>query len=179
MGKAGEKAEKTRPGVVIDTSVLISALLSSKGHAFEVIKLLFDEKIKTYYSTATRGEYYNVIAYPKILKKIPRSIAKERVDVVILYSERVPIKRSFKRSKTLIEKVGDAKDIPFLDVVYNSKAEFLITYDRKHLLRIRDKNKRFKLGRHEFYILTPKEFLELYKKGKDLTGESKNEEAEV
>ncbi len=77
MGKAGEKAEKTRPGVVIDTSVLIPALLSSKGHAFEVINLLFEEKIMNYYFNATRGEYYNVIAYPKIRKKIPQSIAKE------------------------------------------------------------------------------------------------------
>jgi len=166
MGKAGEKAEKARPGVVIDTSVLIPALLSSKGHAFEVINLLFEEKIKNYYSIATREEYYNVIAYPKIRKKIPLSVAKERVDVIVLYSERIPIKRSFKKSKTLLEKVRDPKDIPFLDVVYNSKAEFLITYDRKHLLRIRGKNKRFRLGRHEFYILTPKEFIELYKKGK-------------
>ena len=166
MGKAGKEAEKTRPGVVIDTSVLIPALLSSKGYAFEVLDLLFEGKIKNYYSNTTREEYYNVIAYPKIMKKIPQSIAKERVDVVILYSERVPIKRSFKKSKALLEKVHDPKDIPFLDVVYNSKAGFLITYDRKHLLRIRDRNKRFKLGRHEFYILTPKEFIELYKKGK-------------
>ncbi len=113
MGKIGEKAEKTRPGVVIDTSVLIPALLSSKGYAFKVINLLFEGEIKNYYSNATREEYYNVIAYPKIRKKIPQSIAKERVDVVILYSERVPIKRSFKKSKSLLEKVGDPKDIPF------------------------------------------------------------------
>ncbi len=115
------------------------------GHAFEVINLLFEEKIINYYSNATGEEYYNVIAYPKIMKGIPQSLARERVDVVILYSERVSIKRSFKKSKTLLEKVRDPKDIPFLDVVCNSKAEFLITYDRKHLLRIRDKNKRFKI----------------------------------
>ena len=65
MGKAGEKAEKARPGIVIDTSVLIPALLFSKGHAFEVINLLFEEKIMNYYSNATEEEYYNVIAYPK------------------------------------------------------------------------------------------------------------------
>jgi len=51
-----------------------------------------------------------------------------------------------------------------LDVVYNAKADVLITYDRRHLLRIRDKEKKFKLEGHEFYILTPKEFIEFYKK---------------
>ncbi|MFA4647427.1 hypothetical protein P8X24_09295 [Pyrococcus kukulkanii] len=47
--------------------------------------------------------------------------------------------------------------------MYNAKAEFLITYDRKHLLKIRGKNKRFKLNDHEFYILTPREFIAMYR----------------
>jgi len=63
--------------------------------------------------------------------------------------------------------VKDEKDIPFLDVAYNAKAEFLITYDRKHLLKIRNKARKFKLNSHELYILTPKEFIkEFYEANK-------------
>ncbi|MFA4639985.1 hypothetical protein [Pyrococcus kukulkanii] len=47
--------------------------------------------------------------------------------------------------------------------MYNAKAEFLITYERKHLLKIRGKNKGFKLNDHEFYILTPQEFIAMYR----------------
>ncbi|ASJ08861.1 DNA-binding protein [Thermococcus siculi] len=166
MGETRKKTKEARFRVVIDTSVLIPALLSPKGHAFEVLELLFEGKIINYYSTLTKAEYYEVINYPKILKKIPLDVARERVDVVVFYSKRVQIKRSFKKSKTLLEKVHDPKDIPFLDVAYNAKADVLITYDRKHLLKIRDRVKKFKLGRHEFYILTPKEFIEFYKKKK-------------
>jgi len=139
-------------------------LLSSKGHAFEVLELLFEGKIINYYSTSTKAEYYEVISYPKLIKKIPFEVSKKRVDVVLFHSKRVQIKRSFKESKTLFEKVRDPEDISFLDVVYNAKADVLITYDRRHLLRIRDKEKKFKLEGHEFYILTPKEFIEFYKK---------------
>lgn len=166
MGGHREETKETRLRVVIDTSVLIPALLSSKGHAFEVLELLFEGKTINYYSTSTKAEYYEVISYPKLIKRIPLEVSKKRVDVVLFYSKRVQIKRSFKKSKTILEKVSDSKDISFLDVVYNAKADVLITYDRKHLLGIRDKEKKFKLGRHEFYILTPKEFIEFYKKKK-------------
>ncbi len=166
MGNVREKAEETRPGVVIDTSVLFSGAISTKGYAFEVLELLALGRINNYVSRETLQEYQAKLLSKKALRYLSLQEAEGYVDSMKMLSKRVPIKRSFKKSKTLLEKVRDPKDIPFLDVVYNSKAEFLITYDRRHLLGIRDRNKRFKLGRHEFYILTPKEFIELYKKGK-------------
>ncbi|WP_456395072.1 putative toxin-antitoxin system toxin component, PIN family [Thermococcus sp.] len=160
MAANREKAKETRPRIVIDTSVLTAALLSPKGYAFDVITLLAEGKVRHYYSPLTKSEYYRVVAYPKVTKRVSPTISKIRINAVLAMSIRVSIKRSFQNSKVLLEKVRDPEDIPFLDVVYNSKAEFLITYDRKHLLKIRDKNKKFKLNGHEFYILTPEEFIE-------------------
>ena len=100
-----------------------------------------------------------MVAYPKIIKKIPVEVAILRISAVVSSSKLISIKKSFQKSKRIKELVKDEKDIPFLDVVYNAKAEFLITYDRKHLLKIRDKERKFKLNSHEFYILTPKEFI--------------------
>ncbi len=166
MGANRKKAKETRPRIVIDTSVLIAALLSPKGYAFDVISLLAERKVQHYYSSSTKSEYYRVTTYPKVVKRIPPAVSRIRIDAVLAMSTRVTIKRSFQNSKALLEKVRDPKDVPFLDVAYNSKAEFLITYDRKHLLKIRDRNKKFKLNGHEFYILTPEEFIRLYKKRK-------------
>lgn len=78
-----KKTEEARLGVVIDTSVLIPALLSSKGYAFEVLELLFERKIVNYYSASTKAEYYEVLGYPKLLKRIPLEVSKKRMDVVV------------------------------------------------------------------------------------------------
>jgi len=160
MERNRKKAQKARFRVVIDTSVLIAALMSSQGYAFEVIEKVLNGQITNYYSRKTLQEYKTVVAYPKIIKKIPVEVAILRVSAVASSSKLISIKKSFQKSKRIKELVKDKKDIPFLDVVYNAKAEFLITYDRKHLLKIRDKTRRFKLNSHEFYILTPKEFIE-------------------
>lgn len=161
-----KKTQKTRFGVVIDTSVLIAALMSSQGYAFEVIEKVLTGQITNYYSRKTLQEYKTVMAYPKIIKKIPVEVAILRVNAVVSSSKLVSIKKSFQKSKRIKELVKDENDIPFLNAVYSAKAEFLITYDRKHLLKIRDKTRRFKLNSHEFYILTPKEFIEFYEANK-------------
>lgn len=78
MGENRKKTKEARLRVVIDTSVLIPALLSSKGHAFEVLELLFEGKIINYYSTSTKAEYYEVISYPKLIKKIPFEVSMKQ-----------------------------------------------------------------------------------------------------
>ncbi|WP_054840467.1 putative toxin-antitoxin system toxin component, PIN family [Thermococcus sp. JCM 11816] len=165
MGENRKKTKETRLRVVIDTSVLFSGAISTRGYAFEVLELLATGgKITNYISSKTLKEYEEKLYSKKALRYISLEEAKGYIQSMKALSKRVQIKRSFQKSKTILEKVRDPKDIPFLDVVYNAKADVLITYDRKHLLRIRNKEKKFKLGRHEFYILTPKEFIEFYKK---------------
>ncbi len=111
MGGHREETKETRLRVVIDTSVLIPALLSSKGHAFEVLELLFEGKTINYYSTSTKAEYYEVISYPKLIKRIPLEVSKKRVDVVLFYSKRVQINAFFQKSKPFLKKSVILKDI--------------------------------------------------------------------
>ena len=103
----------------------------------------------------------------KVLKHLSMDEAMKYFEIMLTFSKRISIKKSFQKNKHIKELVKDEKDIPFLDVAYNAKAEFLITYDRRHLLKIRDKTRRFKLNSREFYILTPKEFIkEFYESNK-------------
>ncbi|GAB6102360.1 putative toxin-antitoxin system toxin component, PIN family [Thermococcus atlanticus] len=159
MGADRKETKTVRLRVVIDTSVLFSGAISTRGYAFEVLELLAKQEIVNYVSSLTLDEYYHKLTSKKALKYVSIKESIGYLTLVKSLSKRVTIRRSFQNSKVLLEKVRDPEDIPFLDVVYNSKAEFLITYDRKHLLKIRDKNKKFKLNGHEFYILTPEEFI--------------------
>ncbi len=159
MERNRKKAQKARFRVVIDTSVLIAGAISTKGYAFDLLKLLVKGDIINYASSRTFLEYKAKIQSKKVLKHLSVDEAMKYLEIMLSFSKKISIKKSFQRSKRIKELVKDEKDIPFLDVVYNAKAEFLITYDKKHLLKIRDKSRRFKLNSHEFYILTPKEFI--------------------
>ncbi|WP_099210367.1 putative toxin-antitoxin system toxin component, PIN family [Thermococcus henrietii] len=169
MGANREKTKTVRPRVVIDTSVLFSAVISTKGYAFEVLELLARGGIINCVSSQTLDEYYRKLTSRKALKYISLEEAIGYLTLVESLSEMVVIKHSFQNSEDVLEKVRDPEDIPFLDVVYNAEAEFLITYDRRHLVKIRDEDtKKFKLRGHEFYILTPDEFIHTYRRRKYL-----------
>ncbi|USH00009.1 putative toxin-antitoxin system toxin component, PIN family [Thermococcus argininiproducens] len=160
MERNRKKAQKTRFRVVIDTSVLIAGAISTRGYAFDLLKLLVEGNVVNYASLKTLREYKAKIQSKKVLKHLSMDEAMRYLEIMLTFSKRIPVKKSFQRSKRIKELVKDENDIPFLDVVYNAKAGFLITYDRKHLLKIRDKTRKFRLNSHEFYILTPKEFIE-------------------
>ena len=167
MERNRKEAQKARFRVVIDTSVLIAGAISTKGHAFDLLKLLVKGNVVNYASSRTLLEYKTKMQSKKVLKHLSMDEAIKYLVIMLTFSKRIPIKKSFQKSKRIKELVKDEMDIPFLDVVYNAKAEFLITYDRKHLLKIRDKTRRFKLDSHEFYILTPREFIkEFYEANK-------------
>ncbi len=53
----------------------------------------------------------------------------------------------------------DDADNKFLEVVYASKAGYLLTLD-KDLLDLRDSNRKLQIKEHEFKILKPEEFFD-------------------
>jgi len=167
MERNREKTQKARFRVVVDTSVLIAGAISTKGYAFDLLKLLVKGNVVNYASSRTLHEYKAKMQSKKVLKHLSMDEAMKYFEIMLTFSKRISIKKSFQKNKHIKELVKDEKDIPFLDVAYNAKAEFLITYDRRHLLKIRDKTRRFKLNSREFYILTPKEFIkEFYESNK-------------
>ncbi|MDR1134952.1 MAG: putative toxin-antitoxin system toxin component, PIN family [Clostridiales Family XIII bacterium] len=51
-------------GAVIDTNILVSAMLSIKSKPSQVVRLVLDEQLRLYYSEAILAEYQVVLARP-------------------------------------------------------------------------------------------------------------------
>jgi|Deesub1362A_J573_1020465.scaffolds.fasta_scaffold01892_14 hypothetical protein len=137
--------------VVADTSVLVSAILSKKGDSFRFIKLLLEGKVKNYINDEILDEFLRVLL-TKFSKLLPVEFQQEFYYLVKSRSTLVQSKEEFKLCR-------DRADNKFLEVVYASKAEYLLTLD-KDLLDLRDSNRKFQIKEHEFKILKPEEFFD-------------------
>ena len=134
--------------IVLDTSVFICGLLS-KGTSNEILKLILDKKVLLLLTEEILREYVKVIFYQKF--KFDRSYA-------LAFLRELSKKSMSGDTKEHFNLCRDKEDDKFLDIVYASKADFLITLD-KDLLELRDENKEFQIKEHKFQILRPEEFL--------------------
>ncbi len=135
--------------VVADTSVLVSAILSKKGDSFKFIKFLFEGKLKNYTSSEILDEFLRVLLV-KFSKSFSMEFIQEFYHLLEVYSTIVHTDEKFMFCR-------DEADNKFLDVVYASGAEYLLTLDRD-LLDLRDSNREFKIKEHTFKILKSEEF---------------------
>ncbi len=141
--------------VVLDTNVVITAAINSFGSSGKVLDMVVNGAVRSYTSEAILEELRFKLTSEKVLKYL-----ESRVYALWIY-------RIFRASSVLVEPAEhfdvspDPDDNKFFDVVYSAKADFLISLDKKHVLKLRDKERRFSLKGHEFLILTPAEFLEV------------------
>jgi len=140
---------KRKIKVVIDSNVFVNALLGGKSK--EIFKQIDGGDIELILSNDIFEEYSVLIEYPRI---------KERVDSLLFYSLLYEVykKARFLKPNEQFNICRDGGDNKFLDVVYASKADCLITMDRD-LLDLRNKNKEFQIKEYKFKILRPEEFL--------------------
>lgn len=128
---------------VIDTNVLVSALLSkhSDSATVLVIEKIFDWKIVVLYSREVPAEYREVLKRPKF--KFDLRI----VDVLIAAVERNGISIEPGETGAILP---DMKDLPFYEVVMEKRDDgaYLVTGNIKHFSE-------------EAFIVTPKEFLDI------------------
>lgn len=112
--------------VVIDTNIIVSALLSSKDDSatVQVMEKVFRQEVTLIYSKEIFAEYTNVLNRPKF------HFSKELVDYML---------SAIKQFGILREPVGDAmivlpdmKDVPFYGLVLESEDACLITGNIKH-----------------------------------------------
>ena len=108
--------------VVIDTNVLVSAILRDRSPEQVVLFVLDNDKIEWVASQEIIAEYLEVLCRPKF--RLP-------TDILNLWSERL------KRAIIVVEAPGvivdfprDPKDARFLACALASQADFLITGDR-------------------------------------------------
>ena len=87
--------------VVLDTNVVISALINPQGSPGKILDAGIDEKISLLYSEHLAGELKRSIAYPHVSARIAESLTKEELqqflfslrDVAILIQHDPPYKQ--------------------------------------------------------------------------------------
>ena len=116
--------------VFLDSSVLMSAILSHRGSARDI--LLYAEQLGL-----------QLLISPLVIKEVTRNIHKKRPDKLHLWKSLLTT-FNFSLVEPSLEEVRDAahivvaKDAPILAAAIHSKCAYLATYDDKHLLQNRD-----------------------------------------
>lgn len=132
------------PGIVIDTSVFISAVLF-RGPTSRLVSLWQKGTISVLMSSAILKEYATALAYPKF--KLTRTEIRG-----IIEQELLPYVSPVKVKSTLHVITQDPSDDKFLELAQEGKADYILSGD-KHLLDL----KTF----HGIKIITPNELFAL------------------
>jgi putative PIN family toxin of toxin-antitoxin system len=134
---------------IVDTNVLIRAALASlRSAAAQVLDAYYDGRYLLVFSPATVNELLEVLILPHIRARHGWSDDEILQFITTLLAGAVicPGRRILPASLT-----RDITDMKFLSLAEESSADFLVTNDRRHLLRLRQH------GRTR--ILTPAKFL--------------------
>ncbi|MCC7015597.1 MAG: putative toxin-antitoxin system toxin component, PIN family [Rhodospirillales bacterium] len=113
----------TQPRVVLDTNVLLSALLFHAGSLAWLRQAWRTQAIRPLASRDTTAELIRVLTYPKF-----RLTADEREDLLGDYLPWCETVRVPKRIK--VPRCRDPFDRPFLELALTAKADALLTGDK-------------------------------------------------
>lgn len=133
--------------VFIDSSVLIAAAISSTGSARDLIMKSLRNKFKVAISDLVIEETQR-----NLTNKAPKALPALQLFLEVLNPEVVsPIKALVLK----VSKVIEVKDAPIVAGAISSKADYLVSFDRKHILQYRENIKaNFKLK-----VVTPDELI--------------------
>lgn len=136
--------------VVLDANVLISAILTSKGHPAKILNKWKAGAFDVVISLSILEEIERVIFYPKIKRRLTWSDLE--INDFLLGLAQFGIMVSKEPKVDVIRE--DPTDNKYLACAQKGGADFIVTGDQ-HLLRLRD---------HEgIDIVTPKGFLNILK----------------
>lgn len=131
--------------VVLDTNILVSALLSPFGPPARVLDMVLSGDIRAAYDDRLMAEYREVLARPKF------SFAPDDVATVLAYletdGERVT-------ARPLPVELPDADDLPFLEVAAEAGA-VLVTGNATHYPEA---------ARGEVQVIAPGDFVRAWRK---------------
>jgi len=167
---------KAKISLVLDTSILISALKSrdeAKSPAWLILNCLKSDLLQNHVPDGILDEMKFTLALIalKYESKLGHSIHKRAHDIfriIKTHSKKVTSKVDFSKEKTIKEKLKDEDDLKFLEILYTVKAKFLITRNTKHFGNfVIEKDKKTgkgkktgkaRLKQHYFYVLTDSQF---------------------
>jgi putative PIN family toxin of toxin-antitoxin system len=131
--------------VVIDTNILISALLTPFGNAARILDLALSGELQVIYDDRIISEFQDVLLRPKF------DFDKGDVDELLSFIEAEGFKVT---AIPLNEKLIDEDDLPFIEAAITGMADALITGNKRHFAGKPAKKMR---------IMTPDEFLRFWK----------------
>ena len=112
---------------VIDTNVLVSALLSKKEEAatVQLMERLWQRKIIPVYSKKIIEEYWDVLQRSKF--SFTQEVIRRNIETIIKYGVSVD-------PASTGEQLPDMKDLPFYEVVMEKRVDdaYLVTGNLKH-----------------------------------------------
>lgn len=140
------------PEVILDSSVIISALHSSTGASAEILKLAEKGRVDVLAPRCLVKEITQVLG-----RKFPPAIPgfHELIENEILRPREDPARVYLSKAKGIIK---DPKDAPILAFAMEAKVDYLITLDRKDFIDDPSVSKKSKLK-----ILTPASFVKFLK----------------
>ena len=134
--------------IILDTNVVVSALIQKSSPYLILQELYVDRKIELCVSEILMTEYYEVLNRPKFLR-----FPDFKVKADIILSD-IANNASFFNPQKKVKKLKDADDDMLLELAWECKADFLITGNTKDFTISKFKKTR---------IVTPTEYWELYK----------------
>src|SRR5574338_795842 len=127
---------------VVDTNVIVSALLKPAGPPGQVLNAILEHRIKLLYDDRILGEYIEVLSRPKF------RITQLQVESIIGFIEQEGDYFSGQRLDIVLP---DERDLPFLEVAVAGLADALITGNGRDF--------KPRKGSHNVRIMSPAEFL--------------------
>ncbi|MEW6418329.1 MAG: putative toxin-antitoxin system toxin component, PIN family [Nitrospirota bacterium] len=109
--------------IVLDTNVVVSALITPFGNAARILNMVISGDLKLLYDDRILTEYREVLLRKKF------GFAENDVDTLLEYIETEGLRITSAISN---EPLLDKADIPFLEVAVSGKADALVTGNKRH-----------------------------------------------
>ena len=133
--------------VVVDTNVLLSGLISSKGYSFRLLEQMFNKQVDYLMSLKLLCEYREVLLRHENMKKIPLSLS-EIESVLALIVQNGVYQDVYYRWRPNLQ---DEDDNFIMELAIAGHAESIVTFNKKDFLMAELK--------FNFSLLSPREFL--------------------
>lgn len=131
--------------IVLDTNVLVSALINPHGAPGRVLGMIVSEEVVLLYDDRILAEYREVLARPRL------RISRNEAEFILGFIESEGVHA---HGRPLFVEIGDPDDLPFLEVAAANHADALVTGNKRDFLSP---------GRPDpVLILSPAEFLEFW-----------------
>ncbi len=117
----------------LDTNVLISGTFW-EGEAYKIIQLVEGRKVRCFLSRQILAEYSDVMHSEEILDKV----GKHHLHVKSAIIKVMEISTIVEPKRKLYAVQEDPEDNKILECAVEAGADFIITYDEKHLLKMKE-----------------------------------------